>query len=128
MKPIFRLTDSNSGTELDITLEAYDEEENYNMRFRYRVTVGGATFTVHSHLYYSVFNKLMESDRDDLDNDCDFKDYWSILVIPKPKSDALKLIRAAISFVYYLDPEATNCQEVSDYFENRELTNQFDFE
>ena len=117
----FDLTEFHSKTQLNIIREDYDEEDNYNMHFKYTVTVNDVKFVVHSHLCYSVFISSMENENDIIDTECDFRDYWSIFVIPKPKPELLNLIRAAISFVYYLDPKASNCQEIADHFENREL-------
>ena len=125
----FNLFEYNTKTQLNIVIKDYFEngKDRCNMHWIYEVRVGDKVYSVFSDLYYSVFNE--EDERSDNESDkLNYRDYWNIVCVPRPKDDINDLIRAAIMYVYYQDKHATNCQEVCDWFEDSPLTERFDFE
>lgn len=129
-KTQFRLFESNTQTKLTITIKDYSEngKDNYNYHWEYKVELEDksslhTTYTVFSDLYYSVWNEQDECDFNDK-----FQSYWPISIIPRPLQPISNLIRAAIMFVYYEDDHCNCAQEVSDWFEDRDLFDKFDFE
>lgn len=133
----FDLFEYNTKTPVKILIKDYFEngKNGYNMHWVYEVKIGDKVYSVFSDLYYSVFNEEDERSDDESDetnipnyNKLNYRDYWTIVCVPRPKDDINDLIRAAIMTIYSEDKHATNCQEVSDWFENLALTARFNFD
>lgn len=125
VKTQFNLFEVNTKTSLSVRIKDYSEngKDGYNSHWEYEVLVKDKKYSVFSDLYYSVWNE-----EDQCETDEKFHSYWPISIVPRPPKDISDLIRAAIMFVYYEDSHCCNAQEVSDWFEDRELTGKFDFE
>lgn len=120
----YHLIDRGTGVEVYVNETDTPEVTSYDMRFEYEIATKTEVvrkFRVQSDLYFSVF---YAGDRTEVD----FKRYWSVYTFPKAPLELEPLLRATAMWLYYEHPFSISHQEVSDYFEDTELTSRFSFE